>query len=209
MSFSAYAWKATDLVGGDASIDFVNTGSHWSSGEPVDRLGGLGGLIDWAAVAGLVDAAEAAEMKAEAQRRPKEAAALFDRAVALRAALWRLYDAAAHRRAARADDLAALKDWTCRARSCRQLTQTEAGFEETWTTDAPALETPIYEIALAAEALLKDGPLDRLHACGGDDCEWMFLDLSKNASRRWCSMATCGNSAKVRNFRTRKSAAVS
>jgi predicted RNA-binding Zn ribbon-like protein len=43
----------------------------------------------------------------------------------------------------------------------------------------------------------------RLKACRGDDCRWVFLDGSRNASRRWCAMAECGNRAKVAAFRSR------
>ena len=55
----------------------------------------------------------------------------------------------------------------------------------------------------AAEDFLLNGRLDRLHACGGDACEWLFVDTSKNGKRRWCDMATCGNDAKVKKFRKR------
>jgi predicted RNA-binding Zn ribbon-like protein len=85
--------------------------------------------------------------------------------------------------------------------------QTDDGFEERWKAGTAAAETLLFRIALSAERLLTQGRLDRLHACGGADCEWLFLDLSKNGSRRWCSMATCGNSAKVKKFRTRKTGA--
>jgi len=40
--------------------------------------------------------------------------------------------------------------------------------------------------------------MPRLKLCEGHDCAWLFLDTSKNGRRRWCSMATCGNSAKAR-----------
>ncbi len=209
MRFSPYSWSPADLVGGDIAIDFINTAADWASGDPIDRLGGLEGLADWARVAGLVSPDELLAMKAQAARRPDEAARVFEDATALRGALWRLFEAAAHQRRAGAADLATLKDWTCRARGHQELAQTDDGFRDRWTKDAPILETPVYAIALAAEAVLKDGRLDRIHVCGGDSCEWMFLDNSKNASRRWCSMATCGNSAKVKKFRKRKNEAVS
>lgn len=204
MRFSPYAWTKADMLGGDAALDFVNTASQWSSGDPVDRLGDLSGLAAWAEAAGLGDTVDLARMKDAARRRPAEAAAVFADAVSFRASLQRIFEAAAHGRRADRGDLAALKDRTCRARGFRALEQTDDGFRERWTKDAPVLETPLMAIALSAEKLLKEGCLDRLHVCGGADCEWMFLDLSKNASRRWCSMATCGNSAKVKNFRKRK-----
>jgi predicted RNA-binding Zn ribbon-like protein len=43
----------------------------------------------------------------------------------------------------------------------------------------------------------------RMKACRGDDCRWVFIDGSRNASRRWCAMADCGNRAKVATFRAR------
>jgi len=44
----------------------------------------------------------------------------------------------------------------------------------------------------------------RLKACRGDDCRWVFLDGSRNSSRRWCDMAACGNRAKSTSFRARR-----
>ena len=43
----------------------------------------------------------------------------------------------------------------------------------------------------------------RVKACRGDDCRWVFIDASRNSSRRWCAMANCGNRAKVATFRSR------
>jgi predicted RNA-binding Zn ribbon-like protein len=195
------------MVGGDIALDFVNTASAWTTGDPVDRLGGLDGLAEWASAAGLVGPADAAALRDAAT--VEDAAGLFGRATALRSLLWRLFDAAAHGRRASPADLAALREWTCCARGEREIVQTSAGFEERWKSGVRKAETLLFEIALSAERLLTQGRLDRLHACGGADCEWMFLDLSKNGSRRWRSMATCGNSAKVKKFRTRKTAPVS
>lgn len=43
----------------------------------------------------------------------------------------------------------------------------------------------------------------RVKACRGADCGWVFVDASRNSSRRWCEMATCGNRAKTTRFRSR------
>ena len=51
------------------------------------------------------------------------------------------------------------------------------------------------------------GTWDRLKACAADDCQWAFYDSSRNQSRTWCSMEVCGNRAKTRAYRTRRSAA--
>jgi predicted RNA-binding Zn ribbon-like protein len=56
-------------------------------------------------------------------------------------------------------------------------------------------------IAVAAVDLLRSGPLDRLKVC--DACPWLFLDTSRNRSRRWCSMSECGARLKMRRYRAR------
>lgn len=47
----------------------------------------------------------------------------------------------------------------------------------------------------------------RLKACRGMDCGWVFVDQSRNTSRRWCDMTACGNRAKSASFRHRRAAA--
>jgi len=54
-------------------------------------------------------------------------------------------------------------------------------------------------IAVAAVDLLRTGPLDRLKVCAA--CPWLFLDTSRNRSRRWCSMSECGARLKMRRYR--------
>jgi predicted RNA-binding Zn ribbon-like protein len=47
------------------------------------------------------------------------------------------------------------------------------------------------------------GSLDRLKMCASEECQWVFFDRSKPATRRWCSSALCGNREKTRAYRTR------
>lgn len=46
--------------------------------------------------------------------------------------------------------------------------------------------------------------LDRLKVCASDECQWVFYDHSKPATRRWCSSTLCGNREKTRAYRTRR-----
>jgi predicted RNA-binding Zn ribbon-like protein len=74
-----------------------------------------------------------------------------------------------------------------------------AGRHLAW--DGHHLERPLWPIAVSALDLLRDGPLDQLKAC--EDCPWLFLDTSRNHSRRWCSMADCGTRVKMRRYRAK------
>jgi predicted RNA-binding Zn ribbon-like protein len=60
-------------------------------------------------------------------------------------------------------------------------------------------------MALSIMDFLRSGELDRLKECRG--CTRLFLDHGRGPGRRWCSMARCGNRAKVRGFRDRRRAA--
>ena len=201
-NYKPYEWSRRDIIGRHAALDFVNTVSHWTT-ERVDRIGGFDGLADWAKLAGVADQATQDKLKKATKADPAAAQRIYAKADKLRDALWRIFSAVGSGSRVDESDLAHLAEWARKAARYSELRQHEAGFVRQWTRAAPMLELPLLVIAQSAEELLERGPIDRLHICGGNDCEWMFLDLSKNRSRRWCDMATCGNETKVKNFRSR------
>jgi len=203
MKFSAHDWTETDMIGGNSAIDFVNTVSKWS-GEPVDRLGGPEAFGDWAALAGLLYDDDLDRLEKETSADPKGAAQFYAEMTTLRASLYRIFFAIAHSQQADQNDLECLNDWKVRAARHCEIRQDKDGFRRRCADEAPALERAMRLVFDAAEELLLSGRLDRLRTCGGDDCDRLFLDLSKNGKRRWCAMATCGNEHKVKAFRKRK-----
>ncbi|MFF7215792.1 CGNR zinc finger domain-containing protein [Streptomyces sp. NPDC008238] len=68
---------------------------------------------------------------------------------------------------------------------------------------APA-EAALARIALAWSALVTTGDAARLKRCAEHSCGWVFWDVSKNRSRRWCSMRVCGNRNKARAYAARQ-----
>ena len=68
---------------------------------------------------------------------------------------------------------------------------------------APANPCPL-DLATARSTLGLLGSTDaeRMKVC--PNCEWLFIDRSKNRSRTWCDMAVCGNRAKARLHYHRK-----
>ena len=71
-------------------------------------------------------------------------------------------------------------------------------FEWSWDQGGAELDRVLWPVVLAAAELLTSGEPARLKLCGGHDCSWLFLDQSKNRSRRWCSMQDCGNRVKAK-----------
>jgi predicted RNA-binding Zn ribbon-like protein len=202
MKISPTVWTRALMIGGNPALDFANTLVADSDG-PVDRLGSAGAFADWAAVAGLADDRASRLMNAEIARNVEAAASLYAEAATFRGALWRIFTAAASARPASADDLALLDAWLERAAAASALRASPSGYVRVFTRNATELERPIFEIARAAERLLLEGRLDRLHECPGAGCGWLFVDTSRNGSRRWCSMSSCGTASKVKTFRKR------
>jgi predicted RNA-binding Zn ribbon-like protein len=89
----------------------------------------------------------------------------------------------------------ALEELTLRAGAAIERARFGDGFALVWDDD------PLSALAVAALDLLRSGRLERLKAC--EDCPWLFLDLSRNHSRRWCSMEDCGTRVKMRRYRAR------
>jgi predicted RNA-binding Zn ribbon-like protein len=76
--------------------------------------------------------------------------------------------------------------------------ETQRRQSASWSLSAQQL------VALAAAELLANGDFDLVRTCESDDCVLHFYDRTKSHRRRWCSMATCGNRAKVQTFRARQ-----
>ncbi|WP_395243496.1 CGNR zinc finger domain-containing protein [Agromyces sp. MMS24-K17] len=68
--------------------------------------------------------------------------------------------------------------------------------------EAPLAERILVEAAMALSDVVRADQVDRLRECGADDCTGLYVDLSKNGSRRYCSVR-CGNRMAVRAYRAR------
>ncbi len=210
------------LIGGRLCLDFVNTVDgrkiHSSrtkstkspkstpSRSPIlgDKLGGYSDLVAWSHHAGILTAAETGRLAQAGKRKAAEAKAVFDRAIELREALYRIFKATMAGHKPQSVDLETLNDELFEARKHERLTGSEKGFRWQWIESETTLDQMLWPIAYSAAEFLSTGDLSRLRECGGEDCGWLFEDTSRNRSRHWCHMQDCGNLAKVHRFRTRQ-----
>jgi len=87
-----------------------------------------------------------------------------------------------------------------------QLISAGDGGRYQWRWDSgSSLLAPLWTVVAAAVELLTHGPADRIKPCHA--CRFLFIDLSKNGSRRWCSMEDCGKAAKIARYLQRRSSA--
>ena len=84
-----------------------------------------------------------------------------------------------------------------------KLARSDDGFEWEWK-DGRDIARMLWPVAHAATVLLTSEGLDRLKLCAG--CHWLFLDASRNRSRRWCTMNDCGTHEKMRRYVAKRAA---
>jgi predicted RNA-binding Zn ribbon-like protein len=190
------------IVGGNLALDFLNTRTGPPGGPSDDDiLGDYGDLVAWARHVGSLSDLEAGRLLRHARRDRVGARDTFDRTVRLRDALDDVFRASASARRPPAPSVAALQTAEVEALARAALVLADGSFAWTWSEDR-SLARPIGPVVHAAIELLTAGPLGRVKACAG--CQFLFIDESKNRSRRWCSMEDCGSNEKVRRFVARR-----
>ena len=187
-----------ELVGGRPVVDFVNTLSDRSTGTPYDRLRTYGDLLDWCVRVALFGTAEAGRLTAVAEACPAAADAALGRAHEVREALYQLFRAETADQEPPPAALNLVNAVLAEGLSNRRLQPGRDGFGWAWNAGPDRLDWMLWPLVWSAAELLTSAEVARLKECGQPDCRWVFLDLSKNRSRRWCTMDDCGNRAKAR-----------
>jgi predicted RNA-binding Zn ribbon-like protein len=190
--------KTLRLIGGVLCLDFANTVEDYRSTHPQDHLTNYADLVAWSAHAAILTPQREQQLAQLAIQRPEDALHTFQRALALRGALHRLFSAWLLNRKPAASDLATLNEILAEALSLGQLRSVGNGYARDWVGEEDDLAQMLYPIARSAADLLTSPDLARLRKCEAENCGWLFVDTSKNHSRRWCSMEDCGNRAKAR-----------
>jgi predicted RNA-binding Zn ribbon-like protein len=183
-------------VGGHLALDLANTVDDPEGVNRHDHIATYAGLLEWSVRVGTLSPAHADRLRAATS--PRAGAAAVRRAHALRAAIVETFTGDP------AISWPALRPFVADALANADLSPTAAdAYEPTWDhADEP--HAMLWPVARAAADLLTSPDLRRVKRCAG--CPWLFLDRSKNASRRWCDMNDCGTHAKIQRYVARRAA---
>ncbi|POX47789.1 hypothetical protein C3489_28625 [Streptomyces sp. Ru71] len=201
-----HTFRPRDLVGGHVVIDLVNTVTARDT-EPVDWLDGYPRLLEWAALTGHFAPADLTALRRLADTEPDAAEQSLDRVRELREALHDVLTALIHHEAPAPEEAVDRigSHWKRAAAHARLTVRGDTPRVEVGVGTS-GLDYLQHEIALQALDLLRALPRERTRVCLGPRCGWVFIDSSRGGRRRWCSMATCGNSAKGRTHYQRRRA---
>jgi predicted RNA-binding Zn ribbon-like protein len=196
--------RTIKLVGGQLSLDFTNTVSWRGREIPEEYLNTYQDLLNWSILAGILGEDEFRNMNREGSIQPEASKRVLERAVELREVIYRIFSAKISKGIASDADLIAMNRELREALSRLRLSPEGDGFTLDFGWGGGALDQMLWPVARAASDLLTSDSLDRLRRCAAEDCGWLFLDTSRNRSRRWCNMKDCGNRSKARSFYNRK-----
>lgn len=189
----------SNLKSSHVCLGFANTLQWHASEHPEETLHSYVDLVTWAQGVGLVSDHKARKLLRDAADRPVEASQVLKRVIVLRETIYRIFVALVHEKSPAEADLAELNTTLTKMTSGARIIKTAKGFAWSWDVDEDTLDSLIWPIALSALELLTSEERERVGQCADDrGCGWLFLDTSKNRSRRWCDINDCGNRAKQR-----------
>jgi predicted RNA-binding Zn ribbon-like protein len=195
-TYPSYGKTPPKLVAGARCLDFLNT-VEWR-GDPEaggERLNDYDEFLIWAVAADLVSARERAALQRRAARDPAATARVLAEMKRVRATIGAALEGSntARRRA--------LGELDAMLQDERFVLRIEGNGEDVvqrWEPQGAELRRPLLTLMREAAELLASDKGRQVQSCANHRCGWVFLDTSRNRSRRWCQMATCGNVAKAR-----------
>ena len=192
--------ETLELIGGALCLDFVNTINSRLNPEH-DYLVHYSDLVGWANKVGILSLAQSNQLQKQSRQNIEEGEKALQTARTLRELLYRLFSITAKGSEPNKEEMELLVRSYGESISHGQFVKKDKSYTTAWKTDQ-TLEALLWPILHSAGELLLSGELSQVKECPG--CGWLFLDTSKNQSRRWCSMDTCGARDKMRRYHKRQ-----
>jgi predicted RNA-binding Zn ribbon-like protein len=193
-----------ELVAGHVALDLVNTlDNRFLESGPEELLASYDDLLRFASQSELLTEGQTKKLR-RLQASQGERAKVLQQVKELREAMAAVAYAQLDGRDLPAPALVTLEKSFKQADSHRHLAADHLQVAWNWRGLDGQVVAPLWLLAqTTADFLLSDGP-SQLRGCASDNCRWLFIDTSKNHTRRWCDMKVCGNRMKARRYNARR-----
>jgi len=192
--------RSFEMTGGHPALDLVNT-LDWRFREsgPEELLENYDDLVRFTEQTGLMTASDARKLLRSVPETPaaKVLVAVRELREATAEALYTVVD----HRIPSPSSVKRLADCFAAARRQEELQWNGEKLEWVLNKNIAVLELPLWLLSLSTAALMTSEQIHLLRECGNPQCRWLFVDTSKNHTRRWCDMKICGNRMKARRFK--------
>jgi len=192
------------LLGGRPCLDFVNTLDWRGTDSPQEFLKTYDDLVSWSRHAGICSQPESGKLYNMAEQSNSEAKKVLNRALRLREAIYRLFAAGIANQNPLKEDLAIFNKNLSKTMKDSQIFRTMDGYAWDTTGSQTRLDWILNPVIRSAAEILVSDERKKVKACADSACGWLFIDVSRNRSRRWCDMQDCGNRAKASRFYRKK-----
>jgi predicted RNA-binding Zn ribbon-like protein len=192
------------LLGGSLALDFANTESGRNSSHHLNHLEKGADLVSWAVHAKAITADEEVLARSTLQTHHGLADQLLKQGCDLRNIIYRINADTADGKRPTQMIVRNLAEHYRHLLGVAEFDVVDDKYIWRWNVHTQLVAAILGPIAKSALDLLMNQSHARIKQCGGNCCGWLFYDLTKNNSRRWCEMSVCGNRAKVRAIRARK-----
>jgi predicted RNA-binding Zn ribbon-like protein len=183
---------------GRLCLDFTNTVALHDQPSPYDHIASPRQLISWLGGAGVLTEARCRKLAREAREHPAAADSAVLEARSLRETCYNIFSAIGRGVRPSPLELDRLNSVLARASSGANLVRCDETFVWKWREGKGLVDAATWPLALSAAELLASDDLGRITECEGRTCSWLFIDTTKNRSRKFCSSAGCGNRTRAR-----------
>ena|ERR1700722_13664101 len=199
----AVPYRIFQLVAAHPALDFINT-LDWRFREsgPEELLQTYSDLVRFAEQSNLLTPSRSQQLLRASTTR--KASKIFQESKELREALAETVYSMVNGRTVAATPLKTLERQFHSARLHQALQRKDSHLEWSFAGAEDALELPLWLLALSASSLLTSDTMSGVRVCDNHECQWLFLDTSKNHTKRWCDMKVCGNRMKARRFKAQR-----
>ena len=193
--------KEFQLLAGNTTLDLVNTlDNRFRESGPDELLGTYDDLLRFVQQTGLLTAPQIRRIRRAGPDAERQG--VLDQVKQLREALAGVAYALLADEKLPKQNVNSLQEYFHRAHAARRLGDDGKRLVWSWP-EREELSAPLWLLAQEGEKLLLSEQAERLRCCASDTCRWLFLDTSKNHTRRWCDMKICGNRMKARRYQAR------
>jgi predicted RNA-binding Zn ribbon-like protein len=192
-----------ELISGHPALDLVNT-LDWRFRDtgPEELIPTYDDLVRFIEQCGLVSSARARRLiRSTGASKVAQVVAETQR---MREAASRIFYAVIDGNDPPPQAIDELERFYSEAETHRRLGWSESHLVREFSGNGLAPEFPLWMLTLKTVELLSSEAMSLLRACGNSECLWLFLDTSKNHTRRWCDMKVCGNRMKARRFKAQR-----
>lgn len=186
------------LDGGWLCLDFINTVHDRTVEDPFDYISDYEKFLEWSVKVGTLSASEKKTLESQAGEDEIKSDQVHKSVVKARGIFYDYFLAIAQNKIPADDTQTKFNSLLGQAMSQVELkVQDDLEVRQQWKNKTE-LVYPLYVVIKSAYDLLTKDMLGRVKECGA--CGWLFLDQSKNKSRKWCSMESCGSNVKAKRY---------